>query len=196
MEGGDQLFRDITNGHSLRPRTPEGKAALLKRKSKEDLELVPEGGMVTGRVTGKRGKFLAANMDAFLPGVERKQKKKNERRQRNNRQQVVGGGRPLDALQNFLPGVPTQVGQLIICPPKEMQEEGDGALHQQVKVETPGEEVAFVRMVPEEANELELASRKLRILKKKKEIAEGRVQFYTEKIAQLTLIVKDLAGQL
>ena len=44
--------------HVLNDRTPEGKAALSKRKSKEDPDWIPEGGMVTGRVTGSRVKVI------------------------------------------------------------------------------------------------------------------------------------------
>jgi len=226
MEDGDQLFRDITNNgnnsHSLRPRTPEGKAVLSKKKSKENPDWVPEGGlgMVTGRVTGSRVKFLAADKNAFLPmaladpTVEGKQKMKRgrprtERRnnlgeaprgrlriERVNRLQEIegeGGARPGKALQYFPPGVPNQ--QVNVRPLEEMQGEGDGAVHQ-VKVETPEEEVALVGVVPEEANDLELASRKLKFLKKRKEFAERRVQSLAEKIEQQTQIVKNLAGLL
>jgi len=193
-DSSDTFFRDLTNtGHSLRPRTPEGKA-WTERVSKGS-----EGGMVTGRVRGSRQQFLAADEGAFLPlgGVEGRQKKKVPRALREKKRQVGNGNaRPGNAVANFLPGVPTQqVGQVNVRPREEMQGEVDGAVHQ-VKVENPGEEVALVGVLPEEANDLELASRKLRILKKKKEYAEGRVQFFAEKIAEQTQIVKDLAGQL
>jgi len=191
MEGsGDQLFRDITNGnnnHSLRPRTPEGKTALSKRKSKEDPHMA--GPTVEG---GQKRKSRGRPRTESRPRTKRVRQQVVERLGRN-------------VLQNLLPAVPAQQiggvdGQGNNLPLEQVQG-GGGGTASEIKTEY-GEEPRIVIVdedeEKEEEDQIDKALRELRLLQKRRERIEmiaQEQQRRLQKFAEKEIVLKEkLAG--